>query len=358
MSNRSIRRKWAELRTRLGLAPHGWRYDRGMRTLFVWIAFALAWPLPAQDPTERQPADPGLRELTAALGKAETVDDAAVGDGGEKSETYRIYERWRSRATVHELRRLTRDASAVVRAYAVKALVDTEAEVDWPAIVTERLLDTAEVTTFEGCCRARQFTGDVVFTLVRPHLTAEQVLDAAEALITKKSPLYAREWALRTLRLRDGMLHTVRELASNGDTPAAIALARYGLPVDVPILTRLLQADSPFDDNASFLAAGMHRDPRLLAPLLAIEGKARRRLEADNPSRLRFWLQAIAAQRSADAAGFLSRFLAAVEPGTGFREKDWLETYELVLAPHADCPAFDAVRAALHQRGGAPRQTK
>lgn len=289
-------------------------------------------------------------ELTARLAAAATVDDAMVGDDGIESDTYRTYERWRDRASISELRDFVRHPSPVVRVYAVRALLEQETELDWPSVLQGFLRDTADVTTFSGCCLAKQKVGDVVFEDVRPRLTDDQVLDAAEALIDGHSPLHAREWALRNLRLRDRMLHIVRELARGGDGPAGIALARYRLSADVPVLTRLLQADAPFDDNAPFLAAGIHADPRLLAPLTALADAAKRRLERDNPSRLRFWLQAIAAQRSPQAGAFLADFLRSVRPASDFAERDLLATMAQAMEPCAGLAAFADARAELSRR--------
>lgn len=296
-----------------------------------------------------------LAELTGVLAAAATVDDEAVGFAGSKSDTYRAYERWRSLALAKQLREFTSHASPNVRAYAVLALVATEAECDWKALVQERLFDVAEVTRFEGCCQSKQKVGDVCFTTLRGRLSDDEVLDLAEVMLQKDCPLDAREWALRTLRFRDGMLHTVRKLAKSGDGPAAIALARYGLAADVPILIQHLQAGDPFERNTQFLAAAIHRDPQLLAPLLALEGAARKRLAADNPSRLRFWLQAIAAQRSDEAAQFLLRFLRTTRSEEPFREKDLLDTFEAVLAEQ-DREAFRSVREELATRKTAARR--
>ncbi len=291
-----------------------------------------------------------LPELTARLAAAETLDGPMVGDGGDKSDTWRAYERWRAAATAEQLREFTKHESPIVRAYAVRALVETDADVDFAAIAGEHVLDTAKVTTFEGCGQGVEAVGDVMLATLRPKMSAEQQLDLAEALIARKSPLFAREWSLRTLRLRDGMLHTVRSLAENGDAVAAIALARYGVPRDAATLAKLLANADPFADNAWFLAAELHRDPSLLAPLLAIEGKARKRLESDNFYRLFSWLHAIAAQGSPDAAAFLVRFLDETTTSTAHREADVLETMQRAIADHAECAAFDGLRTALKRR--------
>ena len=297
-----------------------------------------------------------LAELTEVLAAAATVDDRAVGDDGSKSATYRAYEWWRDLATQKQLRGLTSHQSPNVRAYAVIALLETDAECDWKTLVRERLFDVAEVTRFEGCCQSKQKVGDVCFTTGRSKLSDDEVLDLAEVMLQQDCPLYAREWALRTLRFRDGMLHVVRGLAKAGDGPAALALARYGLAPDVPILIQHLRAADPFDRNTQFLAAAISRDPQLLAPLTAIEGAARKRIETDNPSRLRFWLQAIAAQSSAEAAAFLLRFLRSTRSGQPYREKDLLDTFEAVLAEHEADDAFRGVREELAARKAAARK--
>lgn len=297
-----------------------------------------------------------LAELTATLAAARTVDDAMVGEDGGKSPTYAVYERWRDRASQAELLAAVAHEAPTVRAYAVRALVEREAVVDWPRILRGFLRDTAIVTTFRGCCLAEQKVGDVMFDTVRPRLTEDQLQDFAEAAIRGQSPLYAREWALRNLRLRDGMLHEVRALAENGDAPAGIALARYGLAAEAKILAALLRDDgAPFDENAQFLAAAIHRDPALLAPLLALEHAAKRRIGIDNPSRLRFWLQAIAAQRSEPAGAFLFRFLRETRPENEFKERDLVRTMTAALEPHVGVAFFASVHDELARRR-APQQ--
>ncbi|MBL9079190.1 MAG: hypothetical protein JNL08_16930 [Planctomycetes bacterium] len=310
------------------------------RWLLALATAATATAVPGQSVAER----------TAALARAATVDEAMVGDDGERTETYRTYERWRDRAATADLLAALQHAAPTVRAYAARALVEREERVDWTAALRPFLRDTAVVTTRSGCCCREEAVGDVVFTTVRPRLTDDQLQDFAEAAIRGRSPLYAREWALRHLRLRDGMLHEVRALARSGEAVAAIALARYRLPGDAPILVALLRQPRPFDDSVGFLAAAEHRDPSLLPALVDLADAARRRLESDNPSRLRFWLQAIAAQRSEPAGAFLAQFLRTLHPGNAFAEGDLLATIAAVLEPHADVAAFAAVRAELAQR--------
>src|SRR5262245_10436577 len=310
-----------------------------MRSLRLLLPALLSLSLAAQT----------FDDLTATLAAAETLDSSMVGDDGAKTATWFAFQKWLAVATAAQLRAATDHTSPVVRCYAVRGLLAKEADVDWVALMTQHLADQAEVTARSGCETTKEFAGDVMFADLRPHLTEPQLLDLAESMLAKHSPLYARQWALRNLRFRDAMLHDVRRLAEGGDAAAAIALARYRLPTDVPLLVKRLQCDDPFDDNTQFLAAAAHGDPRLLAPLLAIEGKARARLSQEYAARLRFWLAAIAAQRSAEAAQFLLRFLQ-VTKGDDRRYRDLAETYQEVLAPYADCAAFAALRAGLPAR--------
>ena len=306
-------------------------------TMPTLLAAALAAAaLPAQ----------GFAELTAKLARAETCDDAMVGYDGARSETFRTYERWRALATVAELRSATSHANPVVRCYAVRALVETEAAFDPVALIKARLQDAAKVTTFSGCCLAEQKVGDVVFGMLRPKLSDEALLDVAEALVENDSPLDARATLLRTLRLRDGMLHRVRALAEDGDAPALIALARYRLPVDLPLVTKALPRSDPFAHHDRWRAAAAYPDPSLLPLLLRYEGAARDWLAGHNAFALRSWLGAIAAQRSAGAAAFLTRFFDENVDGgrSPYDAQHFRESYRDVQKPHADCEHYAALR--------------
>jgi hypothetical protein len=309
------------------------------RWTLVWAA--IATPGAAQ----------GFAALTAELAQAATFDDAMTGGDGAKSATFRLYERWRDAATPAELQAAAEHERPMVRAYAIRALVETDAAIDAVALMRARQADTATLTTVTGCVRAAEAVGDIAFVLLRPRLEGEGLQDVADTLILSNSPLYAREWALRNLHLRDGMEQEVRRLARAGDAPAAIALARYRLASDVAILRQHLRRADPFAENAQFLAARIHGDPRLLPDLLALEAAAHERVAQDDPSRLRFWLAAIAAQRNETAARFLLRFLGKACVNDTSRRPALLRTLREVLDEHADCPAYAALRDALqHHR--------
>jgi hypothetical protein len=284
-------------------------------------------------------------ELVQKLAQAESLDSDAVGGDGVKTETWSTYERLAAKATKAELLQLTHHTSPIVRGYAVQALAASGAAIDWKQLVLDHLRDTAEVMTFQGCVKASEKTGDVIFDTVREHLGKEQLLDVAEALVREKSPLYAREWALRNVTFRDGMLHELRKLAQGGDAPAAIALSHFHLAADVPTLIQFLQRQDPFADNCAFLAAKVSADPSLLPALRALVPAAHKRLEGDNGSRLRAWLDAIAAQNSKAAATLLLDVLEQVPP-TAFKRRDLADTLAAVLVDHTSAVFDDARKAA------------
>lgn len=310
-----------------------------MRTLALALFLPLLPMLPAQT----------VDELVATLAKAESLDDEAVGDGGIKSATYRTYETLRDQATREQLQKLLDHQAPIVRGYAVRALADRNEPVDWLLLLRKFAADAAKVKTFQGCILSQQLLGDALAEFVRDRklLTGEQVLDFAETLVKDKSPLFAREHALRTLKFRDGMLHTLRDLAKAGDGPAHIALARYGITKDLPLLVTWLQRDGAFDDNTAFLAAQEHHDASLLPALVALEPKARQKVAAGLTHRLREWLAAISAQQSPAAAQFLLGFLKATPVENAPQHREIVNLSKAAVVPYPGAAVFDEVRAEL-----------
>lgn len=360
-------RELADLEAALQKAPSGAKLvllcasrkpDARLGDRQPWVEREVEIELPKpqdqnQPPASPEPAvvmSPDLRQVVARLARAQTLDDAAIGIAGTKSDTYRAYERLRQLADGDQLRALLRHDKPVVRGYAALALAESKAAIDWKALLVAHLADTALLMTFEGCIQATQMYGDYLFDLVREHglLRDDDWLDLGELLVQRRSPLDARPWALRTLRFRDGLLPDIRALAQAGDGPAAIALARYGEGQDVPILIAHLRQPDPFEDNCRFLAATISHDPRLLPVLTSLESAAAERLTRDNPLRLRFWLEAIAVHRNQEAADFLLRFLRR-RLESEWKRKNLRDTYAEVLAPHAEIEVFAALRAELRR---------
>lgn len=289
-----------------------------------------------------------LDELVVALRDGGVIHGEMIGIDGHKSAVYRTYERLRALASPAELEALLRHESPVVAGYAARALLDIEADLDWQGILRRHGEDLREVTAQEGCSVLKTAYGDHLFELVRARgvLSAADRLELGEWLVRSESPLYAREHALRELRFSDGMLGEIRALAKAGEAPAAIALARYGIARDVPILVEHLRKPRPFDDNCRFLAAEISGDPRLLPELIALEPAAARRLQRDVALRLRFWLRAVAAHRNREAADCLLRVLR-LPPRSDYAVRSRRATLAEVVAPHADVAAFAALRAEL-----------
>jgi hypothetical protein len=287
-------------------------------------------------------------ELVARLAQAGSYDDAMVGDDGARTSTYADYASLAAIATAERLQKLAEHDSPVVRCYAVRALAERGETRTLPAILRAHSADVTKVAHRSGCEVLDTTAGELMFDIARSRLTAEELLDLAEHYVRTSSPLHAREWCLRTLRFRDGMLHAIRKLAADGDAPALVALVRYGVPTDVPLLLESLKRPDPFDDNCHFLAAEVSRDPRLLPALAAIAPAARRRLQNDNAWRLHFWLEAITAQGSDDAAKVLAGFVD--ECGvTGDRRQQLLETVRSAIEAHP-APAFAELLQRLPAR--------
>ena len=295
-------------------------------------ACLLAAALPSQDFTE----------LTTKLAAQPGYHDSMVGHAGVESDIFKLYKAWRAAATEQGLLDATEHASAVLRCYAVRGLTEVEAEVDYAAIMRARLTDTDTVMTFCGCCLAKRSVGDVVFELLRTHVPAEQLQDLAETLVTSNSPLDARNWVLRELRLHDRMLHAVRRLAQRGDRTAAVALARYQLRVDLPVIRRML-GDDPFRDDDAFRAAEAFPDPSLLPLLTRHDSEARHLLGIRSAMSLRPWIKAIAAQQSEAAADYLLELLQTVDVSAS--RKSLLKwAYKRAFQLYPDCKHFDELR--------------
>lgn len=298
----------------------------------------------AAGPVAQDLDPPTLEQVVARLAAAGRYEEEFVSE--EPSRLYPLGVRLAAMSSTAQLVALCEHTSPVLRCYAAWALVQNDAAAELPGVVRAHFDDTTPVEVHSGCIRHMQAAGDLIFELARPKLAKDTLLDVAEELVRRGSKLYAREWALRELRFRDGMLHEIRALARKGDAPAAIALARYGIDKDAAILIEQLRRPEPFDDNCAFLAAEVLRVPSLLPALVQIERAARARLQRDNASRLRFWLRAIAAQRSPAAAEFLVRFLASEPTEDPFRQRGLRTALREAIAAHRD-PVFDALATTL-----------
>jgi hypothetical protein len=244
-------------------------------------------------------------ELIDQLAKAKRLDHSSTGEGGEKSDTYKTYELLAAKATADELLGLASHQSPIVRGYAVWALSERQAKIDWKKLVLDHLDDTVVIEERVGCCGNDQEIGDVIFLAARAHLEQKQLLEIAERMVAGSCPPRARKWVLMNVSFGDGMLPVLRQLARSDDAAATVALARYHLDADVPILVQQLQQHDPFDDDTKFLAAAVSKDARLLLPLRNLLPDVRDFAASHTEDKLQPWLDAIAAQETVAAAALL-----------------------------------------------------
>jgi len=250
-------------------------------------------------------------EALAVLRGAESFDGAAVGEGGDKLETYRAYERLRDGATREQLLALVTDKSTVVRCYALQALAERHGDVDLLPILHAHLHDVAEVLTFEGCIGHREKAGDVMIRIAREceRLSPERRLALWEAVLD--SPLDERRRMLHDESLPAEWRPRLRALAERGDGDALVALSRMRVGDDWSLVEEALR-QRPMPDGVphnALIAAAHHADPRLLAALEALPAIPKRRV--------RFLYRAVAAQESGQAAQLLMRVAGTTADSRG-----------------------------------------
>jgi len=255
--------------------------------------------------------EPAAKAL-ARLRIATSLDDAAVGAAGMKSETYRAYEVLRDTAPAGALVALTGDKRPIVRCYAFRALAEKHPRVDLFAILKRHLEDVAKVDTFRGCMMAGEKVGDVMIQDARARLHQQEEGRLLGLLINKESKLAARASLLRTAMVPVELLPELRRLVDAGDQNALIAVARHKKPEDVGRIEAALRAKFGSlhpDLLPAFRAATIHPDPKLLPALEALAPRARIELKQKAAQRLRFLFEALAAQQSPRATEVLAGFL-------------------------------------------------
>ncbi len=255
-----------------------------------------------------KPAANALAKLRAA----NSLDDEAVGAAGMKSETYRSYEVLRDTAPAEALVALTGDKNAIVRCYALRALVEKHPRADLFAILKRHLDDVAKVDTFRGCMMAGEMVGDVMIREASARLDQQETGRLLGLLINKESELDARAGLMRTATVPVELLPDLRRLADEGDQNALIALARHNKQEDVARIEAALRSKFGSlhpDLLPAFRAATIHPDPKLLPALEALAPRARLELKQKAPQRLRFFFEALAAQESPRATEALGGLL-------------------------------------------------
>ncbi len=258
----------------------------------------------------------------ALLRVAESFDGAAVGEGGDKSETYRAYERLRDSATREQLLARVSSKYPVVRCYALQALAERHPDVDLLPILRAHRGDVERILTYAGCVGWREMTGDVMIRIAREseRLSPEQRLSLFEAVL--ESPLDERRRMLHDESLPAEWRPRLRALAEGGDGDALVALSRMRAGDDWPLIDKALRA-RPQPDRMlrnALLAAAHDPNPQLLSALEA--------LPIPRPNRLRDYYRALAAQESERAARIIAR-AAEHHMGDGDQLAETLEEHRV-----------------------------
>jgi hypothetical protein len=247
-------------------------FERVISGLVSAAVLGLAAASAAGEDDRPQPAD--WESALAVLRAAESYDEEATGEGGDKSPTYLAYEVFRDGAPVGAVRGLTTDANPIVRAYAVRALVQKHAE-DTPVyeLVATFLDDHQQMLSFSGCCGVRTMVGDVVLDLAHPLLSADERDRVLARLLETRSPLWFRADALRNGVHSEAWYDTIRPLALEGDRAALVALARFRRAEDLPLVAKALAAPAKevLRDPDVLRAAHAYADPALFSRLSELE---------------------------------------------------------------------------------------
>jgi len=307
--------------------------------LALTVAPSLAKPEP--------PAD--WKAALAKLREARSYDDEAVGIAGIKSATWIAFEVFRDGAPSKRLVELTEDDNAVVRCYAVRALVAKRFDVDLFAILRNHLGDEAEVDTFQGCIMSKRRVGDVMIDAARELLPKNKLHELHSALaLNTKSVLDERPRSLRTEPFDRSMAPALRKLAAGGDTAALVALARLTEAEDAPLIVSALRGDAEVAFRAidALLAAELFPHPSIRARLVELKRGARRFLERHGAVRARFWFRALAGQRHEQSAAVLIDLLDAKS-----RSGRVVDSVAEAIADDL-VPAHDPIRWILWEKHG------
>ncbi len=266
---------------------------------------------------ERGPTSPETVEAALAeLRRAETLDDVAVGEAGDRTATYASYETLRAKASEEQLVELTDDENVVVRCYAFRALVEREATVDTFEIVKRHLDDRSPVVTFRGCFVRAEPVGDVMVQDLLDKLGTKDRAALAEAVVFGDGKLAHRDVMLRTHPFTKKDAPRLRTLSDAGDGGALVALARIGLEEDVARIARALDVDPQTIIALAdpLRAAALRPAPALLPALERFWPSVQKLMPTTSPDRFRNWVTAVAAQEDERSAELLQGFLAGQTP--------------------------------------------
>ncbi len=248
----------------------------------------LAPPLAADD------ADAAV----AILRRAERFDGKYTGEDGDTSDIYRAYERLAAAASLDRLLALTDDTNAIVRCYAVQAVVEHHPKEPPDGIIAKHVDDMTEVVAFFGGCEGvTTDAGGVMIEVARDRLKPATRAAIRKQLLGGSPERAVLHDVLRAETFEPELRDRVRALAADGNRSARIALARYRNEADVPLLLAALTREGakPGHLMDAYDAAAEFPHPKLRPVLAAAAGEARKSA----------WCHAVAAFEDAEAATVL-----------------------------------------------------
>ena len=187
---------------------------------------------------------PVVKIIVDSIAKYNVLTGSAVGYAGIKPVQWDRYEKLSKMASLPELRELTYHKNLVVRCYAYYALASKKDTSSF-TILLNHLHDTARVSTFFGCIKSYEPTGDFFLNTVKPFETTDNgyklslkqkaIVDSV-LLFDKHIKLYARYWLFHDLKPQSQYYNRVKEIAIEGAMPVAIwTLAKYKNHNDINI---------------------------------------------------------------------------------------------------------------------------
>ena len=263
-----------------------------------------------------QEEDPDPKTWQAALARvrqAENYDDHAIGYAGIESATFRSYKVLRSGAPTEVLLELCRDADPVVRAYAVRALVEENRDTDLAAVVLAAARDREPLPFQQGCCLGKEPFADVVMWDVLDALPAEARARVVHTVVFEDGPSPTRTRLLCNEAFGPVSRAQLRAFADAGEDPALVALARYGDGADqLRILRALSRPQEKWVAYWNALrAASLDPHPSFREALVQVGTRACREAKELGAARIDPWVAAMVAHDHPDAAAVLVRFLDA-----------------------------------------------
>lgn len=191
-------------------------------------------------------AEMSLEQALEVIRNSETVDDEAVGYGGDRTKTYNAFAALEKLATKEQILSFTTNKNSNIKAYASKALRSRFPEEDFFDLLMVKLSDETKVRYFSGCFLQEAMMGDFYFNQLSGNLTTTQRSVVLEYLLAHDNKLATTSSLLENAEIPDSLLPRIRELAHEGNDSALFALAKFKREEDGPVIIAAAQTN-PFN---------------------------------------------------------------------------------------------------------------